>query len=409
MTDLQTASGSRYILGLDIGTSRVRALIAEILHVGKVQVLGVGTHPCRGLRRGEIVKIDDTVSSIQMAVEQAENMAGIEIADAWIGLSGGQIAGINARAAIAVNNPSRGVTEADKKRVLKKVEEEKLSEGYELLHSIPQEYDIDSRKGIIEPLGLTTKKLWVSAHLVEVENSVICDFTRCVRKAGLDVRGLTLQSLAAARAVLYSEEMESGVLLVDIGGGTTDYAVFRDGYLRHTGVIGVGGDHISNDISIGLHIQLSKAEKTKIEYASVLEPEPQESDSCPVTPGMGETTTKISRRKLHLISRVRVEELFLLIKADLEKEGIFGSLASGMVLTGGGSKLSGINELARATLGLKVRSGIPWGLDRLEGVVDEIDYSTVVGLVKYGAYHAPPPGGVFRPWIIFKKVIARYL
>jgi len=378
------SSPAEYALGLDIGTSRVRALLAERTPSGEGRIVGVGTHPCRGLRRGEMVKLEDAVTAVQAAVEQAEDMAGVEAAEAWLGLSGSQVSSINARASVMVNNPSRGVTAADELRALNKVRAEKISEGCRLLHAVPQEYDVGSRRGVIDPTGMSARKLWLNAHLIQVSDSVMLDFARCCRQASLEVRGFTLQSLAAARAVLYAEETTSGVLLLDIGGGTSDYAVFRGGVLRHTGVLGVGGDHVSNDISVGLHIQINQAEEAKLEFASAAEPEPGQEDACPITPGPGGTVNRVSRRKLHVISRCRVEETFQLVRAELEREGVFSGLASGVVLTGGGALLEGIEVPAQAVFGLNVRPGIPWGLDGLEGLADAVDYSTVVGLVKYG-------------------------
>jgi len=397
-----------YVLGLDIGTSRVRVLLAERNENGSGRVLGVGHRPCRGLRRGELVDIEETVTSIKPAVEEAEVMAGVEVAEAWLGLSGGQVASINARASVMVNNPNRGVSEEDKRRVLNKVREEKLSEGCGLLHALAQDYDLDSRKGVLDPLKMTTRKLWVNAHLIEASDSLLADLARCVRLGGLDVRGFTLQSLAASRAVLYAEEMESGVLLIDIGGGTSDYAVFRHGILRHTGVLGVGGDHLSNDISIGLRIQIAQAEAVKIGYATAAEPDPAEDDACPLPPAPGEPATRVSRRRMYTITRSRLEEIFKLIRDDLEKEGVFSGLSSGAVLTGGGAMLSGIEEPAASILDLKVRVGTPWGLDGLEGVADGVDFSTVAGLVKYGIEQEALSGRPLRPRGPWGRFLAKY-
>ena len=372
------------ITGLDMGTTKICALVAEREENGDIRILGVGTHPSRGLRKGEVINITETVDSIEKAVSQAENICEFEVTSVIAGITGSHIQSFNSRAVLPVANPSVGVTRKDMFRAIDAAQAVPLPRDREVLHVIPQEFSVDDRKGIADPEGMEGVRLEAQVHLVSGEVAAHRNLVNCITQAGFEVEEFVLQQLASSLAVIRKEEQQAGVVLVDIGGGTTDYVYFRDEIVRHTKVLGVGGDHITNDISLGMKILLRQAEELKEKYGSALSDRVTGDDELAIPDALVRPATGLSRKKLDRIIELRLTELFHLLRRDLEEEAHLQSIGSGLVLTGGCSLQKDIDALAGQITGLPVRIGTPFGVSGLREIIDSPIYSTAVGLVKYG-------------------------
>jgi cell division protein FtsA len=373
------------ITGLDVGTTKVCAIIAEQTPYGELNVIGVGTSPSRGLRKGVVVNIDSTVEAIKKAVGEAEAMAGVEVESVLAGVAGGHIRGVNSRGVVAVAGRDKEVSAADVDRALEAARALNLPPDREVIHVLPQTFVVDDQDGVREPIGMSGVRLEVEVHIVTGAVTSIQNVIRSVNRAGLTVQDIVLQPLASAEAILSPEEKELGVLLVDMGGGTTDVALFRDGAIWYTGVLALGGDHITNDIAVGLRTPTADAEQLKKQSGSALTALVREEETVEVPSVGGRKPRVLSRQILSEIVQPRVEEIFTLVVRDLTRAGLQDAPTAGVVVTGGTSLLEGVSELAERVFDLPVRRGIPDGVGGLAEVVRSPIYATGVGLALYGA------------------------
>lgn len=377
------ARSENTVVGLDVGTTKICAIIGEVNADGVVDIIGVGAAPSRGLRRGVVVNIDHTVSSIKKAVDDAELMAGCNAETVYAGISGGHIRGINSHGVIAIKN--REVTPLEVTRVIDAARAVAIPMDREVIHILPQEFMVDDQEGIKEPVGMAGVRLEAKVHIITGAVSAAQNIIRCAHRSGLRVRDLVLQQMASAEAVLSPDEKEIGVGLVDIGGGTTDIAVFSEGSIQHTSVISVGGDQLTNDIAVGLRTPLVEAERIKRRYGCALGALVNNDETVAV-PGVGGRQPRVlSRSVLADITEPRLEEILGLVRRELERHNLLQSVASGIVLTGGTVVVEGICELAEQIFDLPVRVGYPIGISGLVDVVNSPVYATGVGLVLWGA------------------------
>ncbi|HXN83317.1 MAG TPA: cell division protein FtsA [Myxococcales bacterium] len=375
---------SELVVGLDIGTTKIVCLVGEVAsESGVIDIIGIGVQPSRGLRKGVVINIDATVASIRRAVEEAELMAGCEVSSVYAGIAGGHIRGFNSQGVVAVKD--KEVRQGDIARVLDAARAINIPQDREILHVLPQEYIIDEQDGIREPLGMSGVRLEAKVHIVTAAVSSAQNIIKCCARTGLSVADIVLEPLASAEAVLADEEKELGVALVDIGGGTTDVAIFSAGAIQHTSVIPLGGNHLTNDIAVGLRTPMQEAERIKIKYGSAQTALLDKDETIEVPSVGGRAPRVLSRRILSEIVEPRVEELFQLVHREIQKAGQEDLLASGVVLTGGSTLLQGMPELAEEVLGLPVRRGLPRGVGGLVDVVNSPQYATAVGLLHYGA------------------------
>ncbi len=392
------------ITGLDVGTTKVCAIIAEATSVGGLDVIGIGTSPSRGLRKGVVVNIDSTVEAIKKAVQEAEQMAGVEVGSVYAGVSGGHIRGVNSRGVVAVSGKSKEVSRADLARALEAARAISVPPDREIIHVLPQSYVVDDQDGVKEPLGMSGVRLEVEVHIVTAAVTSVHNVIRSVNRAGLTVHDVVLEPLAASEAILSSDEKELGVLLIDLGGGTTDVALFRDGAIWHTGVLALGGDHITNDIAVGLRTPTAEAESLKKRHGSALTALVREEETVDVPSVGGRKPRQLSRQILSEIIQPRVEEIFTLVARDLARAGLEDAPAAGVVVTGGTSIMDGLPELAAQVFDLPVRRGIPEGVGGLGDVVESPIYATGVGLALYGlragdvVSGSPGDGHVMARW-----------
>ncbi len=372
------------LVGLDIGTSKIACVVAESGPDGRLDVVGVGTHPSRGLRKGVVVNIESTVESIRLAVEEAELMAGIEIKSVFTGIAGSHIRGYNSHGVVAIKGGE--VTPDDVERVIDAARAMNIPADQKILHILPQEYIIDSQDGIREPVGMSGVRFEVKVHIVTGAVSSAQNIIKCCNRCGLDVADMVLEQVASSEAVLGQDEKDIGVALVDIGGGTTDIAVFIDGAIRHTTVIPIGGDHLTNDLVVGLRTSAREADHLKKKYGacmvSLISPE----DQVEVPSVGGRPPRPMPRQVMAQILEPRVEELFELVKAELHRSGFQELVAAGLVVTGGSSLLDGMVDLAEEIFDMPVRLGRPSGVGGLVDVVSSPIYATGVGLVQYGQH-----------------------
>jgi len=371
------------IVGLDLGTTKVCAIVGEVKNAGEVDIIGIGISPSHGLKKGVVVNIDSTVESVKKAVQEAELMAGVEIRSVYVGISGNHIRGINSRGVVAIKNKEVGPT--DVARVIDAARAVNIPMDQQILHVLPQEFIIDDQDGIREPLGMFGVRLEAKVHIITGGVTSIQNIVKSCSRAGLQVNDLVLQPLASSRAVLTTEEQDLGVAVVDIGGGTTDVALFLEGSMWHTEVIPIGGNHLTNDISIGLRTPSSEAEKIKIKYGCALSSLVKHEETLDVPSVGGRPPRQLSRQILSEIVEPRVEELFTMVQQRLKKTGFEDMFASGIVLTGGSALMEGLQEAAEHFLGLPIRRGAPRGIGGLMDVVNSPVYATGVGLVLYGA------------------------
>tara|TARA_B110000503_G_scaffold33040_1_gene53708 strand:- start:7970 stop:9181 length:1212 start_codon:yes stop_codon:yes gene_type:complete len=371
------------IVGLDIGTSKVVSIVGEVSPEGTVEIIGIGSHPSRGLKKGVVVNIESTVQSIQRSVEEAELMAGCQIHSVFAGIAGSHIRSLNSHGIVAIRD--REVFQPDIDRVIDAAQAVAIPADQKILHILPQEYVIDTQEGVKEPLGMSGVRLEAKVHLVTCAVNAAQNIEKCIRKCGLEVEDIILEQLASGYAVLTEDEKELGVCLVDIGGGTTDIAVFTEGAIRHTAVIPIAGDQVTNDIAMALRTPTQNAEEIKIKYACALASLAGENETIKV-PSVGERGDRdLSRQALAEVVEPRYDELFTLVQAELRRSGFEGLVAAGIVLTGGSSKMEGAVELAEEIFHMPVRIGKPQGVTGLSDIVRNPIYSTAVGLLLYGA------------------------
>ena len=370
------------IVGLDIGTSKIVAIVSEISPEGKLEIIGMGSHPSRGLKKGVVVNLESTVNAIQRALEEAELMADCKIREVYTGIAGSHIKSFNSHGMVAIKE--KEVSQMDVERVVETAKAVNIPTDQQILHILNQEFIIDGQEDVREPLGMSGMRLEVKVHIVTGAISAAQNIVKCVRRCGLVERDLILQPLASAMAVLSEDEKDLGVCLVDIGGGTADIAVFSQGAIRHTAVIPIAGDQITNDIAMALRTPTKEAEDIKVHYGCALRQLADPSEMIEV-PGVGERGARqLSRQTLAEVIEPRVEELYSLIQAELRRSRFEELLSSGIVITGGSSAMAGMVELGEEVFHMPVRLGIPQYVGGLAEVVRTPRFSTGVGLLLMG-------------------------
>lgn len=369
------------VVGLDIGTTKICAIVGELAEDG-INIIGIGSHPSRGIRRGVVINIDLTVDSIKRAVEEAELMAGCEITSVYAGVAGSHIKGINSRGIVAVKD--REVKGSDVKRVIDAAQAVAIPVDREVIHVIPQEFIIDDQDGVKDPIGMSGVRLEAKVHIVTAATTSVQNIIKCCNRAGLNVHEVILEQLAGSEATLGQDEKELGVVLVDMGGGTTDVAVFSNGSVVYTSVLPLGGNHLTNDVAVGLRTPAHEAEKIKQKYGCVLTSLVRKEETVEVPSVGGRNPRILSRQILSEILEPRVEEIFGLVQKEIARSGYEDRIAAGIVLTGGCGCLEGMAELAEQVFNLPVRIGSPKGVGGLVDVVKNPMYATGVGLVIYG-------------------------
>lgn len=383
-------SENEIIAGLDLGTTKVCAIVAEVTDEG-LDIIGIGSVPSKGLRKGVVVNIESTVQAIRAAIEQAETMAGVEIASVFAGIAGSHVRGMNKDGVAAI--ATREVSEEDVRRVLEQAKAIPLPGDRHVCHVLPQEFIVDDQDGIREPVGMSGVRLEARVHLVTAASSAAQNITKCAERCDLHVAEMVLEPLASAEAVLSEDEKEIGVALIDIGGGTTDLIIYVDGAVVHTSVIPIGGLNLTNDIATGLRTPMAEAERIKIKYGCAATAMVDDEETIEVPSVGGRAPRVLPRQVLCQIIEPRVEEIFSAVSHVIAETGFADMLASGAVITGGTIQLDGMPELAEQILGLPVRRGAPMAVGGLMDVVKSPAYATGVGLVKYGAERirsAPP-------------------
>ncbi|MEN9705664.1 MAG: hypothetical protein RLZZ393_1543 [Pseudomonadota bacterium] len=376
------------IVGLDIGTSKVVALVGELQPDGGIEVIGKGSHPSRGLKKGVVVNIESTVQSIQRAVEEAELMADCEISAVYAGIAGSHVRSLNSHGVVAIRD--REVTPADVEHVIDAAKAVAIPADQKILHVLPQEFIIDGQEGIRDPIGMSGVRLEAKVHIVTGADSAAQNIVKCVQRCGLSVEDVVLEQLASAHSVLTEDEKELGVCIVDIGGGTTDLAVFSGGAIRHTAVIPIAGDQVTNDIAVSMRTPTHYAEDIKIRHACALSQLADPDESIEV-PSVGDRPARrLARQTLAEIVEPRYEELFGLIRDELRRSGFEEVIAAGIVLTGGSAKMEGAIDLAEEIFHMPVRLGLPTGVSGMPDTTQNPIYSTGVGLLLYGRENATP-------------------
>ncbi|MEK8024018.1 MAG: cell division protein FtsA [Candidatus Hydrogenedentota bacterium] len=395
----------RTVVGLDIGTTKVCAIIGEIGDNGIIDIVGVGQSPSDGLRKGVVVNLESTVKSITKAIEEAELMSGTEVSSVYVGIAGGHIKGINSRGVIAVSRADKEITQPDVDRVIDAARAVSIPMDREVIHVLPQEFTVDDQDGIKDPVGMSGTRLEAEVHIVTGAVTSAQNIVRSVNRAGFEVNDIVLEPLASSFAVLTEDEKELGVVLVDIGGGTTDLALFVEGAIWQTEVLAIGGGNVTKDISVGLRTPIAEAEQIKLKYGCAMTELVKADEEIEVPSVGGRKAKGLPRTVLAEIIQPRMEEIFLLLSREIKKTGYEDLVAGGVVLTGGASAMEGVQELAERILDMPVRIGSPKGISGLVDVVNSPVFATGVGLVFYGAKnfedggaHTPrlPAGDLFR-------------
>jgi len=381
------------VVGLDIGTTKICAVVGEVSDDG-ISIIGIGTHPSIGLRKGVVVNIETTVESIKKAVEEAELMAGCEISSVYTGIAGGHITGFNSRGIVAIKGSE--ITPQDVERVIDAARAVAIPMDREVIHVLPQEYIVDDQPGIQNPVGMSGVRLEAKIHIVTGAVTSAHNIVKCANRAGLDVCDIVLESLASGEAVLSEGEKQLGAALLDLGGGTTDLAIFSGKNIKHTFVLALGGDNLTNDIAIGLRCPHPEAERIKKRYGNCVSKNIQADEAIEVPGVSGREARKLPRQILGEILEPRMEEIFSLVNREIYRAGMENMVASGMVLTGGTALLEGVTEIAESVFSLPTRIGTPQGLRGLADVVNNPMYATGVGLVLYGARHQQTEKKKFR-------------
>ena len=376
------AKREELIVGLDIGTTKVACLVGEVTEDG-VDIIGIGTQPCSGLKKGVVVNIDATVAAISKAIEEAEHMAGVEITTVYAGIAGSHIKAFHSEGVVAIRD--REVRAGDIERVIEAAKAVSIPQDREILHVVPQESTVDAQDGIKEPLGMSGVRLEARVHIVTAAVAAAQNIIKCCSRCSLQVADLVLEPLATAEAVLHRDEKELGVALLDIGGGTSDLVIYNEGALVHTLVLPIGGHQLTNDIALGLRTPMSEAERLKHKHGCAMSSLIAADETIEVPSVGGRPPRVLARTVLSEILQPRVDEIFTLVRDEIERCGLSETLASGLVVTGGSTILQGLPELAEEVLGMPVRRGLPQGFGGLTDVVRSPIYATGVGLLLYGA------------------------
>ncbi|MBS3757963.1 MAG: cell division protein FtsA [Desulfobacterales bacterium] len=392
------------IVGLDIGTTKICAVVAEVSG-GTFNIIGIGSHPSVGLRKGVVVNIESTVDSIKKAVEEAELMAGCEITSVYAGIAGGHMTGFNSNGIIAIKGDE--ITKSDVDRVIEAARAVAIPMDREVIHVLPQEFIVDGEGGINNPVGMAGVRLEARIHIVTGAVTSAQNIVKCANKAGLDVCDIILEPIASCESVLTSEEKEVGAGLIDMGGGTTDLAVFSVNNIKHTFVLSLGGNNMTNDISVGLRTPMAEAERIKLKHGTCVTDKVDNDETIEITDVSGRGDRKLPRQILAEILEPRVEEIFTLVKRELYRAGMKNAISSGIVLTGGASLLEGVSDIAESVFELPTRIGRPQGVSGLVDVVNNPMYATGVGLVLYGAKNQEEKKFRIRDNNIFNRIMKR--
>lgn len=394
----------RFVAGLDIGTTKICCVIAEKTDGGGLDIIGIGRSASRGLRKGVVVNVDQTVEALKSAVEEAELMAGVGVERAFVGVAGGHIKGFNSRGVIAISGRDHEVSREDVERVIESARAVQLPTDRVIFHAVPQDFILDDQDGIRDPVGMNGSRLEANVHIVTGAIPTLNNITNCVNRAGIEVVEMVLEQLAASETVLTADEKELGVALVDIGGGTTDLAIFQRGAICHTAVLPTGGEHFTNDIAVGLRTPNPDAERIKVKYGCALANMVDDEQTIEV-PSFGDRKPRVMLR--HILCEIlqpRTEEIFNLLQDEIVRAGYENSLVSGVVVTGGGAILEGVPEIAEQVFDLPVRRGQPIGVGGLvDGIASPI-FSTVVGLVMYGSVSPAQTQKLTVPTFLLGKV-----
>ena len=387
---MSNANKNRIIVGLDIGTSKVVAIVGEINPEGRLEIIGLGSHGSKGLKKGVVVNIESTVQSIQRAIEEAELMAGCQIQSVFAGIAGSHIRSMGSHGIVAIRD--REVFQPDIDRVIDAAQAVAIPADQKILHILPQEFIIDTQEGVKEPLGMSGVRLEAKVHLVTCAVNAAQNIEKCIKQCGLGVDDIILEQLASSYSVLTEDEKDLGVCMVDIGGGTSDIAIYTEGAIKHTAVIPIAGDQVTNDIAMALRTPTQNAEEIKIKYACALGSLAGENETIKV-PSVGEREDRsLSRQALAEVVEPRYEELFTLIQAELRRSGFEDLIPAGIVLTGGASKMEGVVELAEEIFHMPVSIGKPKNVSGLADIVRNPIYATAVGLLQYGAVQGDRAG-----------------
>lgn len=381
-----------HVAGIDIGTTHVRAIIGAPNDAGEVDVVGIGQVPSKGLRKGVVVNLDATVEAVRAAVDEAELMAGLPLEQAFVGVAGAHVKGLNSRGVVAVARKDQRITHDDVQRVLDKAKQVHIPRDREILHLLPQDFTVDDQEGVADPIGMQGSRLEANVHLVTAGATSTQNLITCVNRAGIEVRAMVLESLAASECTLTEDEKELGVALVDIGGGTCEMAIFEHGAIAHVSMLPVGGDHFTNDIAVGLRTPMPDAEALKKRHGNALSAMVAEDASIEVPSVGGRRPRLLSLQILSEIIQPRAEEIFGLLRDDIDRAGFGKLLNSGVVLTGGASLMSGLTEVAEQVFELPVRRGVPRDIGGLVDVVATPAFDTAVGLALWGARHGDQLG-----------------
>jgi len=376
---------NNYIVGFDIGTRKVVAVIGEVTEERKIEIIGIGTADSHGLRKGVVVDLEATTTAIKKAQEEAELMAGVEIDSAFFGISGSHIKSFNSRGVVAVSGKNREISREDVRRVVDQSKAIPIPPDRDTIHIIPQEFIVDDQDGIKDPVGMSGIKLEVLVHIVTAALTSLQNLRSCVERAGIGVEEIVLNQIATAQAILTQDERELGVGLIDIGAGTTEVAIYERGSLWYTSTIPIGGDNFTNDIAVGLRTPIPEAERIKKKFGCIAGPPAEEQETIEVpSVGKGRKPRVLSRQLLSDIIQPRAEEIFRLVDSDIKRMGYDKSLNSGIVLTGGTALLEGLEEVAEEIFDLPVRRGDPSGVGGLVDRVSTPDFATAVGLILHG-------------------------
>lgn len=371
----------KIIVGLEVGTSKVCAVVGELLDDGNIMVIGVGQAPSTGVRKGEIVDVEATVANIHSAVADAEESAGVEIHNVYASVSGGHIRSFNNRGSVAVTNDEREITEEEVRTVLLNAKAVNIPMDHVVIHAIRQHFFVDGHDGIQNPVGMIGAKLEADVHVIHGVRTRLQNTIKCIKQVPLDVANIAVSSLASALAVLTTEHQQLGAVVIDMGGGTTDYIVYREGTIQHSGVLAVGGDHITNDVAIGLRIPMNRAEQLKVEHG-LLDPTVAE-ERISLKREVGLPDLQLSRQQLCRIMHLRVEETLTLVKKELEKHNLLDYIGAGVFITGGCARLRGLEALAQKVFGLPVHLGHSLTVGGPTSAIESPEYSTAIGLVRY--------------------------
>jgi len=403
-----------FIVGLDIGTTKVGVVVAEPTETGSFRILGVGNAPSEGIKKGIIVSLESAVESVRKALDDAELVTGSQIESAYVSIAGDHIKSINSRGVVAVGKTSTEIVPTDVERAVEAAKTVAIPGDREIIHVLPQEYSIDDQHSIKDPVGFSGVRLEVDVHIVTGSVSAAQNILRCVEKAGISVDELVLEPLASSYAVLTKDEMELGCVVIDLGGGTTDLAVYHEGAIKHTAVVGVGGKDITSDLAIGLRTPLEQAERLKCNFGSALSSLVDASEMVTVPGVAGREARDVSRSVLASIVEPRAEEIFSLVARELKRGNLTEMLAAGVIITGGGAQLEGILELAEQIFDLPAKLGTPLQYENNNEITPGPSFSTGVGLIHYAmsrpdqGRRRSKSGGMARTMDKFKRWLNEY-